>query len=420
MNRSILMVVLIASFAASTGASSSSRITLNPVSSQPPVDAAQQPGAQQPLAPGFQQAASLPTITITPGIPELVRVEYLGNGTIEAAHALILVPKAKSGIARTLALAQLTVTRTFAARPGLAEVDISIYQREGYAGFGGPSPLMTVSVPKARLQGFSSLKLNAVDEYDRLWINPVKSPLPPQVEASGETPVGVPEVAPSFVGSPQDQAKEKAEQQQAARSGSTRGGSYFQGDPNRAMAALTIDDAVHPLYAPLILDALHRTGGKATFFVVGRNVEAYPYFVRDLVKDGHEIANHTFHHVRLVGLSTAQIRDELESTNKLIRAISGEPVRFFRPPGGRYSKDVLRIASSLGMTTAFWTNDPADFNNVGAKVLEQRFLKYLRKGGIVLLHDNAQQTAPLLADFVNDAKGLGIKLVTLETLSGGK
>lgn len=69
------------------------------------------------------------------------------------------------------------------------------------------------------------------------------------------------------------------------------------------------------------------------------------------------------------------------------------------------------------MTTAFWTNDPADFNNPGAAVLEARFLKFLQPGGIILLHDNATQTAGLLLDFINDAAILKIKLVTLETLA---
>ena len=70
----------------------------------------------------------------------------------------------------------------------------------------------------------------------------------------------------------------------------------------------------------------------------------------------------------------AVIRDELKHTNRIVSAITRKPVRFFRPPGGRYSSQVLQIARSLGMTTAFWTDDPGDFNNPGEVTLEKRTL----------------------------------------------
>lgn len=111
------------------------------------------------------------------------------------------------------------------------------------------------------------------------------------------------------------------------------------------------------------------------------------------------------------------IREELEQTDDLIVKVTGQDARYFRPPGGRYSPQVLAVAKSLGLTTAFWTDDPADFNNPGASVIESRLSSHLRPGGIVLLHDNAQQTIGLLSDFINDARGQGYTLVTLQTLA---
>ena len=129
-------------------------------------------------------------------------------------------------------------------------------------------------------------------------------------------------------------------------------------------------------------------------------------------------ANHTYHHVRLNTIPDATIRDELERTNRLVSAITGRPVRFFRPPGGRYSSSVLRVVRELGMTTAFWTDDPGDFNNPGQTVLENRTLNWMRPGGVVLLHDNAQQTTPILTDLLKDARAKGFELVTLRTQAG--
>lgn len=372
-------------------------------------------GAQQPTAPGYRPAAALATLRLIPAIPAVKRIEYLSNGNIEVAHAVVLVAHAERSLPRSLALAQLVAARTLATRSSLREVDISLYQREGYAGFGGPSPLFTASVPRPRAAEFGRVKPTILDEYDRLWANPVATPLPPQLEPTGETPTGVPEAKAALIGTVTP--AERLEQSRAQNEGGARGGLLFRGNPNRGNAALTFDDAPHPLYVPLILDSLRRGGAKATFFVIGRNAAAYPYFIRDMVAAGHEVANHTYNHVRLVGLRPAVIQNELAQTNALIKQLTGETVRYFRPPGGRYSSLVLNTAKKMSLTTAFWTNDPADFNNPGAALLEARFLKFLQPGGIILLHDNATQTAGLLLDFINDANALKIKLVTLETLA---
>jgi peptidoglycan-N-acetylglucosamine deacetylase len=376
-----------------------------------------EPGARQPVAPGFKRIKPLPEIKLEPRIPELAKLEYLGNGHIEVANALVLVPGAGGRLEVILPLAQSVAKRTLAARPSLDEVDLSIYRREDYAGFGGPSPYFTASVPRDRLLEFLKLTPNASD-YDRLWINP-KTPAPPERDASGATETGVTEVNPTLEGSSHDLQVQQALQLEQAQNGFKPAHlAYYHGPPNSKRVALTFDDAVHPMYVPLLLDALERGHAKATFFVVGRNVEAYPYFVRDLDKAGHELANHTFHHMRLNNLPDAVIRDELDRTNQIISSITGKSVRFFRPPGGRYSSKVLQIARSLGMTTAFWTDDPGDFNNPGQVVLERRTLRRIRRGGIILLHDNAQETAPILFEVLNDARAKGFELVTLATQSG--
>ncbi|MFC6659506.1 polysaccharide deacetylase family protein [Deinococcus multiflagellatus] len=116
--------------------------------------------------------------------------------------------------------------------------------------------------------------------------------------------------------------------------GGVHGGLLYRGRRDASnVAALTFDDAPHPLYEPLLLDLLRRSGMHATFFVIGRNAQAYPYFVRDMVAQGHEVGNHTYHHVRLPPLSPGAARDELQWANTLLSSLTGRPVRYFRPPG---------------------------------------------------------------------------------------
>ncbi|TSA79521.1 polysaccharide deacetylase family protein [Deinococcus detaillensis] len=364
------------------------------------------PGQVQPLAPGTRAATRLQTLTLTPPIPEVKTVEVQSNGFVRAAHTILLLPTAQATDARATQLALLAAERTYRAAPDLLEVDVSVYRSGNYAGFGGPLPLLTLSVPRERLATLRNSIKN--DQYDRIWINP-------QIEAP--EPVGVvveaPEKLPVFEGTPAEIKAYQLQKSLGQAGGGVRNGLLFQGNPARRQVALTFDDAPHPMYFPLVLDLLRRAGVKATFFVIGRNVQAYPYFAEDLIRGGHEIANHTFHHVRLPSLSSAQIKAELSSTNTLLTQLSGQKVQYFRPPGGRYTTRVLNVAKELGLTTVFWTDDPGDFQNPGVETVEARFDKHLKPGGIILLHDNAPDGLLALPDLLKVAKQRGYTVTTV-------
>lgn len=340
----------------------------------------------------------LPGLTLS--LPGLVRAEYLGNGHLEAAYLLLQVPEGEAKPTVLLRLAQRAVQAAWAARPSLGEVDLALYP----APYRGPVvlPLFTASVPKERAGEFLALK--EPQGYERLWLNPgvrQERPLEPLLEDR-----------PRYEGPEAHRAKERAEQLLASRVG-FRGSVLYHGDPTRPYAALTFDDAPHPLFTPLLLDLLRRLGLKATFFVIGRNAEAYPYFVRDLVAAGHEVGNHTYHHVRLPGLPEAEVRQELLRGNQVLEGITGEAPRYFRPPGGRYDRTVLRVARELGLTTVFWTDDPGDYAGLPLAVLEGRLEAHLRPGGIVLLHDNVPGTLRVLPLFAKKAQERGLRLGTV-------
>ncbi|WP_216319150.1 polysaccharide deacetylase family protein [Deinococcus aestuarii] len=367
------------------------------------------PGQAQPVAPGTRPAPGVPTLTLTPPVPGVERVEVLGNGYIEVAHALLtLTPEERAG-ARSLA--GEVVRRVFAARPGLVEVDVSVYDKATYAGFGGPPPLLTASVPRTRLNDFETW-VSGQGDYERAWVEPESRP-------TFRVPDLVREVLQFF--SPRPEGQSQAAQSRAAVEltsarvlGGLRGGLLFKGrrDAGR-VAALTFDDAPHPMYEPLLLDLLRRTGDRATFFVIGRNARAYPYFVRDMVAGGHEVGNHTYDHVRLPPLSLAAATDEMRRANETLTGITGQPVRYFRPPGGDYTPGTLQAAESLGLVTVFWTDDPGDFTNPGDATLENRLRLGLRPGGIVLLHDNAPETLDVLRPFLQLARREGVELTTV-------
>ena len=154
----------------------------------------------------------------------------------------------------------------------------------------------------------------------------------------------------------------------------------------------------------------------ATFFCIGRNARAYPFLISDMVEGGHEVANHTYHHLRLPGLARPVVHEELELGKTVLEGISGETVRLFRPPGGDYSTETLEVARDLGLVTTFWTDDPGDFNNPGEATIQSRLIDHLRPGGIVLLHDNVQETIDILPAFLEVARNQGFRIGTASQL----
>ncbi|CAM3674695.1 Oligosaccharide deacetylase [Deinococcus saxicola] len=370
---------------------------------------AQPAGQVQPLAPGTRAAPNKSTLKLTPLIPQVKTVEVMDNGSIRVAHALVLVTAQEAARSLT-ALAQTVTAAAYRADPGLAEVDVSVYRGSDYGGFGGPLPLLTLSVPGNRRATYeTALKAGT---YERVWVGAKTAAPAPKL-----TPLQGLERLPIFAGPRAELLKEQLEQKQGLEIGGVRGGKLYRGSPQKRQVALTFDDVPHPMYFPLLLDVLRREKAHVTFFIIGRNAQAYPYFILDLVQGGHEVANHTFHHVRLPGLSAAQIEAELKTTNDLITGVSGQAVQYFRPPGGRYNAQTIKIAEKLGLTTVFWTDDPGDFQNPGVETVEARFARNLRPGGIILLHDNAPDGLAALPDLLKVARQHGYVVDTVGDLT---
>jgi peptidoglycan-N-acetylglucosamine deacetylase len=372
------------------------------------------PGQVQPVAPGTLRAAPIPELTLTPPMPQLQRIQYLSNGHIEVASAVLLLLPGEVAQARTQAAT--VVARALATRPSLNEVDVSVYNKAGYGGFGGPLPILTLSAPRTRLADVA--RWAAGGAYERAW---EAAGSPPPSSLRNETIADkVREKTINFFGSVTEKVQDAGNRQASCERGGVHNGLLYGGDPGKPIAALTFDDAPHPMYEPLLLDLLRRGQVRATFFVIGRNARAYPYFVRDMVQQGHEVGNHTYHHVRLPPLPISSAETELSLTNATLTSITGLPVRYFRPPGGDYTPATLNAARSQNLTTVFWTDDPADFQNPGDEVLETRFERRLRPGGIVLLHDNAQETISVFGEFLDFARKRGVMLGTVSDLLAGR
>ncbi len=181
--------------------------------------------------------------------------------------------------------------------------------------------------------------------------------------------------------------------------------------------ALTFDDGPSPGLTQEYLDALDREGVRATFFLIGRHLERNPGLAALIAARGHEVGNHTFWHRDVRFLPEAAVRREIEATSLLIARETGAKVRFFRPPGGRTSARLERLAGEAGLATVLWDVDPGDWRRgATAGEIVRKVLAGVRPGAIVLLHEGREQTLAALPLLLRELKERGWQCVTLSEL----
>ena len=117
-------------------------------------------------------------------------------------------------------------------------------------------------------------------------------------------------------------------------------------DTHEKVIALTFDDGPTAAYTNEILAILDQYGVKATFFVIGREVEENPEYARSIVEAGHELGNHSWSHPNMSLLSLDRIADEIERTDAAIRAVGYEGELHFRPPFGKNCSHCRGISGS--------------------------------------------------------------------------
>ncbi|WP_338285936.1 polysaccharide deacetylase family protein [Luteolibacter sp. LG18] len=181
--------------------------------------------------------------------------------------------------------------------------------------------------------------------------------------------------------------------------------------------AITFDDGPHASNTPRLLDMLRARNIKATFFCVGQNVAEYPQICRQIVAEGHEIANHSWNHPLLTKLSDAQYHDQITKTHEAIIRATGVTPHLLRPPYGALTQRQREWAySEYGYPTVLWSVDPFDWKRPGAAAVTSRILSGTTPGGIILAHDIHAQTIDAMPATLDTLLSRGYKFVTVSQL----
>ena len=151
--------------------------------------------------------------------------------------------------------------------------------------------------------------------------------------------------------------------------------------------AITFDDGPHPRQTREILQILDRYGIKATFFMVGVNVQNYPQIAKEVIQRGHEVGNHTFSHSHLDLIDHRSIFDEIERCEKTLEELCEYRPHLFRPPEGAITDNVLRCARDGDYEIVLWSIDTRDWEIKNADRIVECVLSQIKPGDIILMHD---------------------------------
>jgi peptidoglycan-N-acetylglucosamine deacetylase len=186
------------------------------------------------------------------------------------------------------------------------------------------------------------------------------------------------------------------------------------GTRDRSIVALTFDDGPSE-YTPGFLQVLREKHVPATFFEIGAEMSRYPATMRQIIREGDEIGNHTMHHTEFPGYG------EIAPATALAESITHFRPCLFRPPGGAVDPSVIGAAAEDDLRTITWDVDPADWSNPGTGAIYSRIVGAAQPGSIILMHDGGgarDETLAALPQIIDTLRARGYSFATVTSLLG--
>ncbi|MBN2528773.1 MAG: polysaccharide deacetylase family protein [Deltaproteobacteria bacterium] len=190
-------------------------------------------------------------------------------------------------------------------------------------------------------------------------------------------------------------------------------GRIVRGEEVKNKITFTFDDGPDHRTTPILLNELDKYHVKGTFFINGHRFHSRTAagdenkaVLRDIIRRGHLVGNHTFSHKDVTALDAETWKSEVQQVAYQVSELTGQPLKLFRPPFGRINRDNITSLSRNGYTVVMWNLDPLDWMAETPRALlrrSQRVIEENPEGGVFLLHDTNRNTAqafPLIMEWI--------------------
>lgn len=177
--------------------------------------------------------------------------------------------------------------------------------------------------------------------------------------------------------------------------------------------ALTFDDGPRASTTGRLLDGLAERNARATFFVVGRQIEGNEDLIERMAAQGDQVGNHTYDHVKLRGADSGTILQEINKTDVMLRQLLGDGDYWLRPPYGLVDS---RCCALVKTPMAAWSVDPEDWKKLDTEKVAEAVLGKAGDGDIILLHDFYPTSVDAALEIVDKMQAEGYEFVTVSEL----
>jgi peptidoglycan/xylan/chitin deacetylase (PgdA/CDA1 family) len=192
--------------------------------------------------------------------------------------------------------------------------------------------------------------------------------------------------------------------------------------------ALTFDDGPSPIWTSLVLKELKKVDIKATFFMTGYHVNQYHDLARQVAEDGHEIENHGYAHNVVLYYRHEELESEIKYTEYLIKKVTGQTTRYFRPPKAWIGPKTKRRIREMGYDVVLWSLNSKDWVTFDARHIVRFIVQRIKNGDILLFHDSGgvfkdeggdrSQTVAAISLLADALREKGFQFCTINELIG--
>lgn len=183
--------------------------------------------------------------------------------------------------------------------------------------------------------------------------------------------------------------------------------------PEERLIAITFDDGPRRETTERLLDGLEERDARATFFLIGRQIEGNEDLVERMQAEGHQVGSHTWSHTRLTGVSADTLRQEVGRTEEALEDLLGPGSYWLRPPYGAVDaadRDLIQTPMIK------WSIDPRDWEKLDTAQVTAAVLKAAAPNQIILLHDIYPTSVDAALAVVDALQGEGYRFVTVAEL----